>query len=89
MKTKDPRTISKVGEVVVILSNDQNKGKWTLGIMTDVLPGLDNTVRAVRLKTSKSYLEGEVQYLYLLELTCDVDRNSDCRTNENLNTDNN
>ena len=57
--------------------------------MTEVLPGLDNTVRAVQLKINKSYLEGEVQYLYPLELTCDVDRDSYCQTNENLNTDNN
>ena len=57
--------------------------------MTEVLPGLDNTVQAVQLKINKSYLEGEVQYLYPLELTCDVDLDSDCRTNENLNTDKN
>ena len=59
-----------------------------MGIITDVFPGLDNTLRAVRVKTSKLYLECAVQHLYPLELNCDVDRDSDCRTNGNFNTDN-
>ena len=82
MKTKDPISIAKVGEVVVIHSDDRNKGKWTLGIITYLFPGPDNTVRVVRVKTSKSYLERAVQQLYPLELSCDVDR--ECRTHGNL-----
>ena len=52
-KTKDPMSIAKVGEVVVIHSDDRNKGKWTLDIITDVFLGPHNTVQAVRVKTSR------------------------------------
>ena len=89
MKTKDPMSIAKVGEVVICHSDDRNKGKWILGIITDLFPGPDNIVRAVRVKISKSYLERAVQHLYPLELSCDVDRDGVRRTNGNLNTGNN
>ena len=59
-----------------------------MGIITDVFPGPDNTVRAVQVKTSKSCLGRAVQHLYPLELSCDVDRDGVRRTNGNLNTDN-
>ena len=83
MKTKDPTSIAKVGEVVIIHSDERNKGKWTLGIITDVFPGPDNIIRAVRVKTSKSYLERAVQHLYPLELSCDIDQTSS-RTNNSV-----
>ena len=66
MKTKDLMSISNVGEVVTVRSNDQNKGKWILGLITDVFLGPDNTVRAVRVKTSKLHLERAVQHLHPL-----------------------
>ena len=47
MKSKYRMSIAKVGEVVIIDSDNRNKGKWRLGIITDVFPALDNTVRAV------------------------------------------
>ena len=52
---RTPMSIAKVGEVVIIHSDDRKKGKWILGITTDVFAGPDNAVRAVRVKTSKSY----------------------------------
>ena len=87
MKIKDPTSIAKIGEVVIIHSDERNKGKWTLGIITDVFPGPDNIIRAVRVKTSKSYLERTVQHLYPLELNCDVDQNASCRINPDTNAD--
>ena len=57
MKTKDQMSIATVGEVGIIHSDDRSKGKWRLGMITDVFPGPDNTIRVVRVKTSKSYLE--------------------------------
>ena len=68
MKTKDPMSLAKIGEIVTVHSDDRNKGKWTLGIITDVFPGPDGSVRAVRVKTSKSYLERAVQHLYPLDI---------------------
>ena len=82
MKTKDQSSIAKVGEVVIVHGDERNKGKWTLGIITDVYPGPDDIIRAVRVKTSKSYLERAVQHLYPLELSCDIDETS-IRTDEN------
>ena len=55
-------SIAKIGEVVVSHSDDRNKGKWTLSIITDVFPRPDNTIRAVQVKTSKSYLGRSVQH---------------------------
>ena len=81
-------SIAKVGEVVICHSDDRNKGKWILGIITDLFPGPDNTVRAVRVKTSKSYLECAEQHLYPLELSFNVDRDGVRQTNGNLNTGN-
>ena len=60
-----------------------------LGIIADLFPGPDNIVWAVRVKTSKSYLERAVQHLHPLERSCDVDRDGAHRTNGNLNTGNN
>ena len=59
-----------------------------MGIITDLFPGPDNTVRAVRVKTSKSYLECAMQHLYPLELSCGVDRDGVHRTNGSLDTGN-
>ena len=81
-------SISNVREVVIVRSNDQNKGKGILGLITDVFLGPDNTVRAVRVKTSKSYLECAMQHLYPLELSCGVDRDGVRRTNGSLDTGN-
>ena len=81
-------SIAKVGEVVIIHGDNRNKGKWTLGIIANVSPGPDNTVQAVSAKTRKSYLERGVQHLHPRVLSYDVDRDSDCQTNQNLNTSN-
>ena len=57
-------------------------------IIRDACSWPNNTVRAVRVKTDKSYQERAVQQLYELELSCDVYRDGDCQTNWNLNRDN-
>ena len=87
MKTKDPMLLAKIGEIVTVHSDDRNKGKWTLGKITDVLPGPDGRVRAVRVKTSKSCLERAVQYLYPLELNCNIDRNDGYQAEKDVTTE--
>ena len=60
-----------VGEVVLIKSEDRNKGRWRkAGIVKELMPGRDGVVRAVKLRVSKNYLERAVQHLYPLELSC-------------------
>ena len=60
MKTKDPMSLAKVRGVVIVHTDDRNKGKWTLDIITDVFPGLEGTVPAVRVKTSKWYFDAAI-----------------------------
>ena len=62
----------KVGEVVVIKGEERNRVQWNIGIITDVYPGKEGKVRAVKLRAGKSYLEQAVQHLYPLEISCDI-----------------
>ena len=87
MKTKDPMSLAKIGEIVTVHSDDRNKGKWTLRKITDVFPGPDGNVLAVRVKTSKSYLERAVQHFYPLELSCDIDRNDSYQAEKDVTTE--
>ena len=59
------------GAVVIIKSEDKNRGKWPLAIVEDLIVGNDGVVRGARLRTGKSYVERAVQHLYPLELSCD------------------
>lgn len=65
-------SLARVGEIVIFHSDDRNKGEWTLGIITDVLPRPDGTVRAVQVETSKLHLERAVQHLRPLELNSGI-----------------
>ena len=46
-KTSTP----KVGEVVIIKSDEKNRGKWKLGVVEAVITGVDNVVRGARIRT--------------------------------------
>lgn len=43
-----------VGDVVIIKSQEKNRGKWPLGIVQDFYPGRDGFVRAVKLPSGTS-----------------------------------
>ena len=60
-----------VGDVVILKSEDKNRGKWPLGILQELYPGRDGVVRAVKLRSGKNFLERAVQHLYPLELSSD------------------
>ena len=62
----------KEGDVVLIKGEERNRGKWKIGIITNLITGRDNIVRAARLRAGKAYLERAIQQLHLLELSCDV-----------------
>ncbi|PFX28395.1 Pro-Pol polyprotein [Stylophora pistillata] len=66
-KTHNP----SVDEVLLIKSDDKNRGKWKVGIVTELIKSRDGVVRGARLRTGTSHLERTVQQLYLLELSCD------------------
>ena len=61
----------KVGEVLLIKSEDKNRGKWRIGVVTDLVKGRDGVVRAAKLRVGTSCIERAVQQLFPLELCCD------------------
>lgn len=62
----------KKGDVVIVKTDNKNRGTWLLAIVNEVYPSSDDVIRAVQLKTAKSMLERPVQHLYPLELECDL-----------------
>ena len=60
-----------VGDIVIIKSDDKNRGNWPLAVVREVYPGRDNVVRGVKVETAKGNLERPIQHLYRLELSCD------------------
>ena len=68
-KKEEPQI--KPGDVVLIQSDERNRGKWNLGIVAKLIKGRDSVVRAARLRAGKSFLECALQQLYPMELSCD------------------
>ena len=62
----------KLGKVVAIKDEEQNRARWNIGIMTGVYPRKDGRMRVVKLRAGKPYLERAVQHLYPLEISCDI-----------------
>ena len=60
-----------VGEVVIIKSDEKNRGKWKIGVIEKVIRGIDGVIRGARVRTGTSVLERAVQHLFPLELSCD------------------
>ena len=56
-----------VGGVVIIKSEEKNRGKWPLGIVKELYPGRDGVVRAMKVRSGRNFLERLVQHLYPLE----------------------
>ena len=75
----------KVGEVVIIKSDEKDRGKWKLGVVEAVIPGIDNVVRGARVRTGKSVVERAAQRLFPLELSCDNTRVAEQATPSKLN----
>ena len=70
-KHKDSPFGVEKGDVCVI---NEDRNKWKLGIVEELIAGRDEVVRAVKLRAGKSYLERAVQQLYPLELSCNKPR---------------
>ena len=65
------RGVPAVGEVVIIQSEQKNRGVWTLGVVVDLITGKDGVIRGAKVRTGKSIMERPVQFLYPVELSCD------------------
>ena len=60
------------GDVVLIKGDDKHRGKWNIGIVEELSEGKENEIRTVKLWWRKTYIERPIQFLYLLELSCDT-----------------
>lgn len=61
----------QVGDVVIVRTDNKNRGTWPLAIVSATYPGKDGIIRAVELRTAHGTLERPVQHLYPLEIACD------------------
>ena len=68
---KKGKALIKTGDVVLIQSDERNRGKWNVGIVVKLIKGRDGVVRAARLRAGKSFLERAIQQLRPMELSCD------------------
>ena len=62
----------KEGDVVIVKTENKNRGTWPLAVVTKTHQGRDGVVRGVELKTATGVIDRPVQLLYPLELKCDV-----------------
>ena len=72
MKRNQRHMEIEIGDVVLIKGNDKYRGKWNIGIVEELQEGKDNVIRAVKLRSRKTYIERQIQFLYSLELSCDT-----------------
>ena len=77
LKNSGNQRYPKLGEVLLIKSEDKNRGKWKVGVVTDLIKGRDGVVRAAKLRVGTSYIERAVQQLFPLELSCDRRRDGE------------
>ena len=72
MKSNERLMEIVIGDVVLIKGDDKHRGKWNIGIVEELYKGKDNVIRAVKLRSRKTYIERPIQSLYPLELSCDT-----------------
>jgi hypothetical protein len=74
-----------VGDVIIIKSDERNRGKWTLGIVQE----LYTRERCMSLKNGKatSFRERRVEHLFPLELSCDIGNRQTTKTTTELNAE--
>ena len=68
------KLLLKIGDVVLIQSDQRNRRKWNIGVVVKLIKGRDGEIRAARLKTGKSYIEWAIQQLCPMELSCDIEK---------------
>lgn len=59
----------KVGDVVLVGSDQRKRIDWPLGLVTEVIPGKDEQVRVARVKTANGIFLRPAQRLYLMEIS--------------------
>ena len=72
MKHNPSKKGLKEGDTVIIKSDEKNRGKWKIGIIHQLFKGQDSVIRGFCLCAGNSHLERPIQYLFPLELNCDI-----------------
>ena len=72
MKNNQRHMKKAIGDVALIKGNNKHRSKWNIGIVEELYEGKDNVIRNVKLRPRKTYIERPIQFLYLLELSCDT-----------------
>ena len=72
IKNNQRRMEIAIGDIVLMKGDDKHRGKWNIGIVEELYEGKDNVIRAVKLRSRKTYIERPIQFLYPLELSCDT-----------------
>lgn len=72
----------KVGEIVLVASDNVKRIAWPLAVILELIPGKDGHVRVARLRTQNGIYIRPVQRLYPLEISdkldlCNNDKDSD------------
>ena len=74
-----------LGDIVLIKGDGKHRRKPNVGMVYKLYRGKDGVIRAVGLRTSKSYIERQIQNLHPLELHCDVEKQqSSVNTNTSI-----
>ena len=60
--------------MVILKTDEKNRGKWPLGIIEELIAGKDGVIRVAKVRAGKGQLERAVQHLLPLELSCDRKR---------------
>ena len=72
MKNNQRHMELAIGDVVLIKGDDKHRGKWNIDIVGELYLVKDNVIRAAKLRSRKAHFERPIQFLYLLELSCDT-----------------
>ena len=68
MQYKPEAVNISVGDVVMIKGESKKRGKWKIGIISELFQGKDDQIRCVRVKIRRYYLDRPIRLLYPLEL---------------------
>ena len=73
MKNNQRHMEIAIGDVTLIKGDEKNSRKWNITIVEELYEGgKDNIIRAVKLRSKKTYIERPIQFPYPLELSCDT-----------------
>ena len=46
-----------IGDVILMKGDDKHRGKWNIGIVEELYEGKNNIIKAVKLRSKKTYIE--------------------------------